>query len=305
MLDSRLAAMPMPSRRRHRSMLLVAALLAAAVALAACGDDATVEDSGGDAPAESAASDLEHIHGLGVHPRNGTLYIATHFGLFTAASGETKMQRIGESRQDIMGFSVMSAGRFIGSGHPDPADPELPPNLGLIESTDGGKSWRPVSLLGEADFHVLESDGNRVYGFDGTQSRLMVSDDGGKRWDQRTPPAPMFDLTIDPTDRDRIVAATEAGLLESRNAGEDWQPLSRELAGLLAWPARDRLYLVDGNGQVQLSEDGGRRWRAAGSIGGQPAAFTAHGQDLYAALHDGVVKASADSGQSWVVRAAP
>ena len=281
------------------------AVLLAALALAACGDDAAVEENAGEAPAESAASDLAHIHGLGVHPGNGTLYVATHFGLFTAGSGETKVQRVGDSRQDIMGFSVVSGERFIGSGHPDPEDSDLPPNLGLIESTDGGESWRPVSLPGEADFHVLESDGDRVYGFDGTQARLMVSNDGGKTWEQRTPPAPMFDLAIDPTDPDHVVAATETGLFDSTSAGEDWKPLARELAGLLAWPAGERLYLVDGNGQVQVSEDGGRKWRATGSIGGQPAAFMAHERDLYAGLHDGVVKASADGGESWVVRASP
>jgi hypothetical protein len=266
----------------RRRAVLVAALAAAALALAGCGDDATVEQDAGEPPAENTAADLAHIHGLGVHPRDGTLYIATHFGLFTAASGETKVERVGDSRQDIMGFSAASAERFIGSGHPDPEDHELPPNLGLIESTDGGESWQPVSLLGEADFHVLESDGDRVYGFDGTQSRLMVSGDGGMTWEQRPPPAPMFDLAIDPTDSRHVVAATDAGLFDSPNAGEDWKPLSRELVGLLAWPAGGSLYLVDGNGQVQVSEDGGREWSATGTIGGQPAAFMAHEQDMTA-----------------------
>ena len=288
-----------------RRTFVVTAVAAAALVLSACGDDGTVEDNAGEAPPERGGSDLEHIHGLGVHPRDDTLYIATHFGLFTAASGKTKVERVGESRQDIMGFSVADADRFIGSGHPEPDDTELPPNLGLIESTDGGNTWRQVSLLGDADFHVLESDGERVYGFDGTQARLMVSDDGGRNWDQRVPPAPMFDLAIDPDDRDHVVAATEAGFFESKDAGEDWKPLSRELAGLLAWPSAKQLYLVDGNGQVRVSGDGGRSWKATGSIGGQPAAFMAHDDDLYAGLHDGVVKASADGGESWVVRASP
>jgi hypothetical protein len=287
---------------RHRNIL--AAVLVAALALAACGDDDSAEQNGGEGPAASAASDLQHIHGLGVHPGNGTLYIATHSGLFTAASGQTTVQRVGDSRQDIMGFSVVSAKRLIGSGHPDPDNPDLPPNLGLIESTNGGRSWQPVSLLGEADFHVLESQGDRVYGFDGTQSRLMVSNDSGRTWQERKPPAPMFDLAIDPADSEQVVAATESGLYSSGNAGADWQPLSRDRAGLLAWPG-ERLYLVDGSGQVQMSDDSGRAWRPTGSIGGQPAAFMAYGEDLYAALHDGVVKASADGGESWVVRASP
>jgi hypothetical protein len=39
-----------------------------------------------------------------------------------------------------MGFSVAGPGRFIGSGHPDPSDTSSPPNLGLIESRDGGQT---------------------------------------------------------------------------------------------------------------------------------------------------------------------
>lgn len=286
-----------------RRGVLATALTTAALAVVGCGDDdGTAEDRG---QIEGDASELEHVHGLGVSPRDGALFIATHFGLFRAASGSSEIQRVGESRQDIMGFSIAEPGRFIGSGHPDPEDAELPPNLGLIESTDGGRTWEPVSLLGEADFHVLESKGERVYGFDGTRGRLMVSDDGGGSWEQREPPAPMFDLAIDPDDRDRVIAATEVGLLESRNAGADWQPLSRELAGLLAWNSHRRLHLVDGAGTVHVSENGGRSWEPVGSLGGRPVAFVAHGDDLYAALSDGTVKASADGGASWVVRAAP
>ena len=29
-----------------------------------------------------------------------------------------------------------------------------PSSLGLIESTDGGKTWQQLSLAGEADFHA-------------------------------------------------------------------------------------------------------------------------------------------------------
>ena len=164
-----------------------------------------------------------------------------------------------------------------------------------------------MSLLGDADFHVLESSGRRVYGFDGTQGRLMVSDDGVSTWDQRSVPAAMFDLAIDPRDRDRAVAATEAGLFVTEDAGREWRPMSvrNQLLGLLAWPVRDRLYLVDGAGTVQVSSDRGESWRPVGSIGGQPAAFMATEDQLLAALPDGTVRRSADDGASWQVRAAP
>ena len=289
----------------------LAAVLALLVAggVAACGgDDPTVqpaEQQPSEQQPTGATESVHHIHGLGVDPRRGTLYVATHTGLFEAARGDQRMRRIGDSAQDIMGFSVVGAERFIGSGHPDPNDTSSPPNLGLIESRDGGKTWKNISLLGEADFHVLHSSGGRIYGYDGTQGRLMVSRDGGRRWRQRTLPAAIFDLAVDPRDPDRIVASTERGVFSSTNAGQGWRPLRDDTAGLLAWPAADQLYLVDGQGQLHRSGDGGRQWRPAGSIGGQPAAFIAHQSELYAALADSTVKRSTDGGATWTVRATP
>lgn len=287
--------------------LSAALLLTGALALGACGDDSTVGSEGAapevPAPGDTRA-ELERIHGLGVDPGSGGLHVATHYGLFRAAEDQTELQRAGSSRQDIMGFSVVGRRRFIGSGHPDPSERE-PPNLGLIESRDGGKSWKSISLLGEADFHVLESSGLRVYGFDGTQGRLMVSSDGGRSWRQRKPPAGVFGLAIDPANPGRVVVSTQRGLFTSTTAGKSWRPADARLAGLLAWPRPKQLYLIDGQGQVQLSRDGGRVWQVVGDLGGQPAAFIASGTDLYAALGDGTVKRSTGGGRLWTVRATP
>lgn len=264
---------------------------------------------GGDDPPLVEGSDrstdpgLEHVHGLGVS--RGTLFIATHTGLWRAEAGSTTARRVGPSRQDIMGFSVLTSDRFVGSGHPDPSQADMPPNLGLIESRDGGRTWRNVSLLKDADFHVLESAGQRVYGFDGTQGRLMVSSDGGRKWEERRPPAAIFSLAVDPRDPDRILASTERGLFASQDAGETWRPRHEEVAGLLAWPSRGRLHLVAGSGAVMTSTDTGATWTTVGDLGGQPAAFVAESGELYAALHDGTVRRSADGGQTWTLRAKP
>ena len=292
----------MPRRLRILATVL---LTASAVALGACGDDPVLsgEPETGAPPATDEAQ-LEHIHGLGVDPDDGALYVATHHGLFRAPEGQTRMRRVGDSTQDIMGFTVAGANRFLGSGHPDPTQ-ELPPLLGLIESRDGGRTWESISLLGEADFHVLQSAGERVYGFDGSQGRLLVSSDGGRTWKQAAPPGAVFDLAVDPRAPNRIVASTEAGVFRSADAGKGWRPLADDLAGLLTWPAPDRMYLVDGEGQVHQSGDGGRRFEPTGGIGGPPVAFTSHEDELYAALGDGTVKRSTDGGASWTVRAAP
>jgi photosystem II stability/assembly factor-like uncharacterized protein len=269
-------------------------------------------DSGGGSAVDELLAPRDpgpvHVHGLGINPADNRLYIATHTGMYRVPPDAQQAERVGESRQDTMGFTVVGANRFLGSGHPDPQvmrEQNLPPNLGLIESTDGGRSWTPISLLGEADFHVLRSLGDHVYGFDSTNGRLLVSSDGGRTWSRRSTPGPLIDLAVHPQAPSQLVGVTEAGLIASGGGGRSWRPLGDKV-GLLAWPAPADLVLVDGAGRVHASRDAGRRWSALGNIGGQPAAFLAQSaKELYVALHDGTVKRSADGGRSWAVRSSP
>ena len=242
-----------------------------------------------------------HIHGLGINPADRSLYIATHAGLFRAAPNQRTAERVGDRRQDTMGFTVVGPDQFLGSGHPDARD-HLPPLLGLIRSNDGGKKWTPVALLGEADFHVLRTAGPRLYGFDATQGRLMVSANGGRSWQQSRPPGALVDLAVDPGDSSHIVAAADGGLFASRNAGRTWRPVAGpDRVGLLAWT--DALILIDGGGETHRSTDAGRSFDRVGRIAGRPAALASHGRDLYVALHDNTVKVSRDGGRSWNMRA--
>lgn len=249
-----------------------------------------------------------HVHGLGVNPKDGSLFIATHTGLWRTAPGETRAERVSDHEQDTMGFTIIGPDRFLGSGHPDQQqyrEEGLPPLLGLIESTDGGESWQPISLLGKADFHVLSSRGRRVYGFDATNERLMFSRDAGRTWTQRRPPAPLFDLAVSPSDLSRLIAAGEEGLWTSANEGRAWSFKAQE-TGLLAWASPSRLYLVTPAGETRVSADGGERWSALGDVGGEPAALLAQTpQEVYVALHDGTVKRSSDGGRTWAIRSEP
>jgi hypothetical protein len=253
-----------------------------------------------------------HVHGLGVDPKDNSLFIATHTGLYRVAAGKQKAQRVGDRYQDTMGFTIVGPNRFLGSGHPDINEAQekgLPPLLGLIESEDAGASWKPISLLGEADFHVLRSSGSRVYGYDASNDRLLRSADQGRTWDELGKPGQLVDVAVDPGDPRRIVATAlggvEQGMYESRNDGQRWTRLS-PIVGLLAWPARDALYVVDGLGNVRVSVDRGQTLQQRGQIGGEPAALLAQQRDeLYVALHDGTIKRSTDGGAKWAVHSTP
>ena len=308
---ARSQAPPQPAPRLPRGLLVVA--VAGAAGLVAAG--ALLWSSAGDESQQtftgvpSTDPGPIHVHGLGINPADGSLFIATHTGLFRAAKDSRTAARVEDRYQDTMGFSIVGPNRFIGSGHPDAREQELPPLLGLIESTDAGKSWQPISLLGEADFHVLRSAGERVYGYDASGDRLLASANAGRDWRELERPAPIVDLAPDPSDPQRLVATgiggLDRGVYVSENGGQSWKRQG-DAVGYLAWPTADRLYLVDDAGEVLVSTDGGRTLAVRGEIGGPPAALLAVAEDeLYVALHDGTVKRSTDGGVTWTVRSSP
>ena len=288
--------------QRRRALLSYAGGSVVLVVLVVLGVVFLATGSGGDedasvagAPSSGAASG-GHVHGLALVPGGDGVFIATHNGLFrTAGDGGAPVQVSAEA-QDFMGFSVATSERLVASGHPA-AGQDLPGAVGLIESRDGGRTWQPVSLLGEADFHVLRAAGERVYGFDGASGRFLASTDGGRTWQERELPAPMFDLAIAPDDPQRLLAATDQGRFASNDAGRSWRPAGEEI-GLLAWSPSGRLYVVDVQGQVLGGTPGGALSRR-GALPELPVAFMAAEDALYAALADGRVLRSADDGASW------
>lgn len=285
------------------------------IAAIGCGED-DAKTGGLDGAPTSGDPGPVHVHGLGVNPADGALFIATHTGLFRAPEGTPDAERVAGRYQDTMGFTVIGPDRFLGSGHPDGRE-NLPPFLGLIRSDDAGQTWDPVSLLGEADFHVLEASGDLVYGygsdFKSREQRLLVSADAGENWNERPLPEEasnqltqesLRSIAIDPENPSAILASGQQALWSSSDQGRHWSFIAAE-AGLVAWPQSGVVYLVSNDGEVRQSDDRGRNWTSVGSIGGEPAAFEASDGDLLAALHDGTIKRSTDGGATWSVRSTP
>ena len=291
--------------RRGRARLAgwLAGLLLAVVAGAGCSDDQAASPS-----TEALAQDpgVVHVHGLGINPRDGALFAATHTGLF--AIGDGTATRVTDRFQDTMGFTVVGPDHFIASGHPDFQDPKLlkagrPPLLGLVESRDAGHSWEPASLLGEVDFHALEVAHGKVYGFDATGGRFMVSRDR-RRWQTRST-ASLVNFAVSPADSELILAATERGLMRSVDGGRTWRPAGGPTVALLEWDRPDALWGVAGDGRVWVSADAGRTWKPRGGLGGTPEAFLAQAGTLYAAIQEQGIRTSSDEGASWRVLSSP
>lgn len=291
-----------------RAAALVAALLAALL-LSGCAasesgtDDSTV--SAGDvipeSDADAAGASMSHVHGIGRNPGDGDVYVATHHGLWRVGEGG-EPALVGGYLHDFMGFAVVGPDRFVASGHPNSAD-ELPAHLGLIESTDGGRSWRSRSLLGDADFHALRVVDDTTYGWNSQDGALMTSEDG-RTWQTLVDGVLMLDVAAHPTGGGTLVASvakdrTTLELQRSVDSGSAFEAVAGapELARF-AWPEPDALWGFALDGTVWKSKDEGESWERVGSVEAMPDAVAGTPDELLAAA-GGKVLASTDAGRSW------
>lgn len=234
----------------RRRVLVAGGVLVTTTILAACGVTTTPTGNttsiatptvagGGSASTASAANQppvaITHIHAVARDPKTGDLLLATHEGLFRHANGELLQNG---PVIDLMGFTVAPDGTYYASGHPG-AGVDLPQPVGLITSTDSGRTWRVSSRGGESDFHALTSSPTSVVGFDGT----LRSTTDGETWSTRTIPAAPRTLAASPQ-TGALLATTETGLLHSTDDGRSWKGLTPPATALLAAWADEQTIVI-------------------------------------------------------------
>jgi hypothetical protein len=276
--------------------------LALAIFAAACNAGTDKAATFGHYDEQPAAGPVRvvHVHGLGINPKDGSLYAATHTGLFLIRENGSA-ERVGQSYQDTMGFTVTGPDQFLGSGHPDLRDYQSgrwPPHLGLVRSEDAGRTWTSVSLKGKADFHALKTIHDRIYGFNSSDGTLMVSKNAGKTWETRAKLG-LLDFAVSPQDEALIFGAVETGLAMSTDGGTSWQPVSGPKPVVLFWQQDSRLWALDKAGNIWLSTNVAGTWNLQGSVPGSPEAFLDTGQVLYASVHEEGIYSSNDDGRTW------
>ncbi|MEU0119359.1 F510_1955 family glycosylhydrolase [Streptomyces bobili] len=281
--------------RSRAATAMTASVLAAVLAACSSSTGTSSDATSAEVPGSLAVS---HVHGLGIDPADGRLHVATHEGVITVADDGTA-RRVGDTA-DYMGFTVIGAKTFLGSGHPAEGSGDHG-NRGLIQSTDSGKTWKTLSLGGTTDFHSLEYAHNTVYGYDSTRGLLRVSADRTS-WDDRAELAAL-DIAVSPQERDVVLATTEDGVAMSTDGGRKFRAGTGQALAFLSWPTADALYGVDLAGGLHRSTDGGTSWKETGTVpGGQPQALTAvDAKRILVATQDGVYE-SRDGGVTFTRR---
>lgn len=250
-----------------------------------------------------------YVNALDIDPASNEFLLTTNRGFWRIDSRGRSVKRVtGEVSTrgktatvgTFLELLATGPGRLLGSGHPDRPG-TLPSFLGFIESDDGGRTWRVVSRLGDADLHKIVIRHDRMYAFDAVLGALLISADGGKTFTERfTPPELIIDFEVDPRDPDFILASSDERLYRSTDGGERWRAVAVGQGIRLAWPAPDALYRAERDGGVQRSRDGGETWQRAGRAPGEPYKFKAVGAEhLFLALSDGAIAETTDGGRTW------
>lgn len=249
--------MPNPSRPRVRATAIQAAGAGLILALSACSSSTLPAEPAAAGNAGSPLPDA-HVHGLSVS-ETGQVLLATHDGLFDVT--KQPAAKIGPTN-DLMGFTGSTDhGVLYASGHPGEGS-DLANPLGLIRSTDAGKTWEKVSRQGESDFHALTATKSGIVGFDGA---LRTSPDG-KTWTTVTADFVPAVLAGNPTS-DTVLATTPQGIRRSIDGGRTWPTVnSGPVVQFAAFASPAEAVGVEPDGTVHSSADAGATWTRKGKI---------------------------------------
>lgn len=274
---------------------------------------------GGGTITNSLVGSWNDVHGVGLY--DGTLYLASHNGLFKNA--DSGWELVGNEKSDLMGFVVSPAreGVVYSSGH----SASMTSNLGFRKSTDGGQTWQTISPVTSSpvDFHAMDAsaaDENLIYGSAGSGNDMYVTHDEGKTWDRLSPPAQVMSLAADREKANVVYAGTMEGLFVSNNQGDSWQKVNADIlegavTGLGFSGNAFYAYVMpeQDNGYVAKSSDSGQTWaKTDGQISGARGAWKfSQGSDgevytiviqrtTFGGTASSVYK-SVDGGESWTL----
>lgn len=181
---------------------------------------------------------------------------------------------------------------------------------GLMQSNDGGKSWRPMaSVQQDAMSIAIPRDDANLITIAG-HNVLSQSNDGGKTWRALATNLPGTDIhafAVNPTNAREFYAYVAGfGLFKSVDGGATWTILNRTVPPstssiALRGDTPQIMFLGAGQQGLLKSSDGGTTWTRISMTPFQATiALALNGEnELFAATEQGVFK-SVNDGATWV-----
>lgn len=257
------------------------------------------------------AVEFRHIHGLGFSADGRQLLVPAHDGLLIYENGAWTVPNL--PVHDYMGFSPTNNG-FYSSGHPGPGSNRVNP-LGLVSSSDEGRTLNTLAFEGESDFHLMGVgyESHAVYVLNSApNSRLSTglyyTLDDGQTWEQSQAQGiggATVQIAVHPTETSIVALAAEGGLFLSNDYGDTFTRVSQDapISSASFDPDGSRLFFGYQSLNVYHLDNGGidvlqtppiTDNDAVGFIAANPVsdeiAFATFNKDIYL---------SADNGQSW------
>lgn len=175
---------------------------------------------------------LQDIHGVGYSVDGKQVIIPAHDGLKVFSNGQWSVPE--GDRNDYMGFAMVDDG-FYSSGHPGAGSDLLNP-LGIVKSSDEGKTIQTLGLSGESDFHGLAVSykTHTMYVFNPEPNLKMkapglyYSKDDAQTWTQieaKGLDSKLSALTAHPTNDAIIAVGTQNGVYISEDYGVNFENL--------------------------------------------------------------------------------
>ncbi|MBS0336201.1 MAG: glycosyl hydrolase [Proteobacteria bacterium] len=171
----------------------------------------------------------DHGHGLSFSSDGKALLAPSHGGLAVYEGGAWR-----EAAGPIQGFSGFSVAEhaIYASGHSRAGVPSAHEPIGLVRSTDGGRSWQPIApgLAGGADFPLLAAGyrSKAIYVVNARPNPAMptpgiyLTRDEGLSWLRATArnlEGEIHGLAAHPRETGTVAVATGRGLYLSRDSG--------------------------------------------------------------------------------------
>jgi photosystem II stability/assembly factor-like uncharacterized protein len=258
------------------------------------------------------------VRSMAADPRDpDSIYLGTVDGhIFASKDGGAHWRLIGRAgdRPDTVVMALMvdkrdsrrvyAATRVLGAN-----------GGGVYRSDDGGATWRPSGLAGQAVRAIVQSEADPRLMLAGTLDGVYRSRDDGTQWDRISPmnhaDLRNFDsLLVDPRNTDVIYAGTFHLPWKTMDGGAHWQSVSAgmiddsDVMSITLDPTNpDRVYASACSG-IYHSDNAGEKWAKYGGIPFPSRRTQIIRQDpanpsiVYAGTTDGLWKTT-NSGTTW------